>query len=154
MTFFHYVLLALAAMVIVALSAYAAYLWQQLFYQRKQQQALRERVQQQRLEWLESIKIIANVLVQEQANVTECAIRIKTLMDRYYNNDCPKPEFRPIYELAWATAHMPILDQRKQFSRQQIQAFDDEREDLEEQMGDEVRLAAKAVLSYEFEKNR
>lgn len=143
-------LIVFAAIAVVVLSAYAAYLWQQVYAQRQFQAEKAAELQKQQRYWLDSVQTIARVIVQEQANITECAMRIKVLMDRLYNNDCPKTEFRPLYELAWATSHMPIRQQRKSFSRQQIKAFDTERERLEEQMQDDVKVAAQAILDYDF----
>jgi len=52
--------------------------------------------------------------------------------------------------LVWATSHMPIMDQRKSYSRKEIDAFDKEREVLEEKMRREVTLAAKKLIDYNF----
>lgn len=141
-----------AAMVVVAMAVYAGYLWQLVHVQRRKLAEQEEERAKQQKYWLESVQTIARVIVQEQANITECAIRIKVLLDRLYNNDCPKSEFRPLYELAWATAHMPIREQRKTFSRKEIKAFDAEREALEVSMQEPIKTAAQAVLDYDFSK--
>lgn len=143
--------IVIGSLVVLGLSVYAGYLWQQVLYQRKKKQEYNAFLLEKKQGWVESIVLIARALVDGQANVTECAIRMKVLLDNVYEGECPKDEFRPIYELAWATAHMPILDQRKKFSRKEIQAFDDEREALEKVHEANVVTAAKAVVAYDFE---
>lgn len=143
--------MVMGSLVVLGLSVYAGYLWQQVWYQRKKKQEYNAYVLEKKQNWVESIVFIARALVDGQANVTECAIRMKVLLDNVYEGECPKDEFRPIYELAWATAHMPILDQRKHYSRKDIQAFDDERAALEKVHEAPVVQAAKAVVVYDFQ---
>lgn len=141
----------IASLVVLGLSVYAGYLWQQVFYQRKKKQEYHAYVLEKKQGWVESIVLIARALAQGQANITECAIRIKVLLDNVYEGECPKPEFRPIYELTWATSHMPILEQRQAYSRKEIQAFDDEREALEKVHEPAVIEAVNFAIDYDFQ---
>lgn len=141
----------MASLVVLGLSVYAGYLWQQVLYQRKKKQEYNAYVIEKKQGWVESIVLIARALDAGQANMTECAIRMKVLLDNVYEGECPKPELRPVYELTWATSHMPILDQRKEYSRKQIQAFDDEREALEKEHEPAVKKAVSFVIGYDFQ---
>ncbi|EDY85302.1 conserved hypothetical protein [gamma proteobacterium HTCC5015] len=147
-------LVTLAIAVVVALSLYCLHLWRKVFRQRKERadaetQRLKEQ-QEKREHWEESVRLIARAALAGQANITECAIRIKVLLDGLTQNACPREPYRPIYELAWATAHMPILDQRKQYKRSEIMAFDREREAFEEELGEAVKEAMRQLLDDDF----
>lgn len=145
------IIIASGSVMVLVLSIYAGYLWQQVWYQRKKKQEYNAYVLEKKQNWVESIVLIARALVAGQANITECAIRIKVLLDNVYEGECPKLEFRAIYELMWATSHMPILEQRKQYTRKEIQAFDDEREALEKIHEDSVIKAVKFAINYDFQ---
>lgn len=139
-----------AACIVICLAVYAVVLWLKVFQQRKAADVLAEQEAARKEHLIDSIRLIARAGVQDQANITECAIRVKVLMDNLYQNQCPRDEFRPIYELAWATAHMPIREQREAFSKKEIRQFDREREALEEKMGEGVKQALQKLDDFDF----
>ncbi|MGM0564266.1 MAG: DUF2489 domain-containing protein [Pseudomonadota bacterium] len=141
-----WIAIALGGAVLVGLAVYCGLLWRRVFALRRKQAAEAAELAAKRQHWAKSIETIARAALADQANITECAIRIKVLMDGLTGGDCPKEAYRPIYELAWATAHMPILEQRKAFKRSEILAFDQEREAFEEAMGEDVKQAMQQLL--------
>lgn len=143
-----------AVAIVVALALYCIHLWRRVFRQRKEQAELEAKLLEQQREkrqhWEDSIPLIVRAALAGQANVTECSIRIKVLLDGLTNNECPREPYRPIYELAWATAHMPVLDQRQQYTNSQIKAFDREREAFEEELGEAAKEAMRLLLDDDF----
>ena len=99
---------------------------------------------------IESIKIIALCMTEEQVEPSEGCIRIKVLLDHVapeLNEQAPFSIFTTMYD---ATAHMPTHDARKKADKALIRQLDEERFALEKQHKDAILEAAKAIQHYSF----
>lgn len=126
-------LVALAAIIVVALAAYAGTLLWQVKQKRAQQQNAVDRLIHQKKESetyaRDSIIILLQGLQQEQVSLTEVAIRITGLCQVLPSTE--RNQYVLFEELANAASHIPIKDAWKALSRKQQKAFDKERAALE-----------------------
>ncbi len=106
--------------------------------QAKERQALRQRTHN-------SIRILAQGMLNDQLTLTEGCIRISALLDSLDINASGQDEYRVIYQLAEETSHIPKLDAWKQLSKQQKINYDIERVKTEQKYSDFVKDAAKKL---------
>ena len=147
-------LVVLGAIIVTALAAIAWHLQQkvkQVEAEKAQQEAAYEAQKvEKRQSMNKSIQVLAQGVVEDQLTKTEGAIRISVLMEFLAVDDNTKEEFSAFYQLAEATAHIPILDKWKALPTKEKLRYDTERETLESKYGDFVVDAAKRVLGREF----
>lgn len=147
-----FVLIAVA--IVVGLSVVAYRLRQQVkdmeAEQAQQEKALAEQQQAKRDSMNKSIQILAQGLITDQVTKTEAAIRIGALMEFLGVNDTVKEEFSAIYQLAEASAHIPILEKWKALPTKEKMRYDNERMTLEEKYGDFVMDAAQRIIGRTF----
>lgn len=115
-----------------------------------QQQAYDKQVQDKRDSMNRSIQILAQGLVEGQLSKTEAAIRIGALLEFLDVSDAVKEEYSAFFQLAEATAHIPILEKWKALSAKEKLRYDKERDSLEEKFGDFVVDSAKRVIGVSF----
>jgi len=140
------------------LASYAMYLYLQL---RKQKGSLEESVRQQRIaceaqveEAQKGIVILARALVRNELSLTEGCIRISFLMGKArsaYASDVGQEPYsedmnKVFFQLAEATAHIPVLDEWRKLTLEKQQSYDREREHIEDKFREFVFLAASALL--------
>lgn len=118
--------------------------------QREQQQAYEKQAQEKRDSMNRSIQILAQGVVEGQLSQTEAAIRIGALLEFLDVSDDVKEDYSAFFQLAEATAHIPILEKWKALPTKEKRRYDKEREALEEKYGDFVVDAAKRVMGVEF----
>lgn len=149
------VLALLAVVIILVLGAYAAWLlWQvrvQEKQRREQQRLLAKEREAQRQRLNHSIQIIARALLEEQVSLTEGAIRIKMLMEALEVTEVEREEFTAFYQLADATAHIPILQDWKKLSPKEQRRYTFERLRLEADHKDFVLAAAERIQGRGFQ---
>lgn len=148
------VLVVLAVLIVLALAVYAGYLLLQVKKLRRKQQLAQEeldkQINQKRQEDNSSIQILAEGLKQDQLSLTEASIRIRGLLEILAVDDSIRQEFSAFYQLADATAHIPILAEWKKLSRKQQVAFDLERDRAEQQQKEFVLSAANRIIGRSF----
>ncbi|WP_339673530.1 DUF2489 domain-containing protein [Dasania marina] len=143
--------LILAAVIIIALTAYAIYSWRLVFKQKKAQAEALKVTSQQQCEAEDAARVniltMLRVVEQGQVSVTEAAIRIMSYRLALPVGEQQQAFFKPFDELALATAHIPILDNWKALTPSQQQAFDDERSVLELRYQADIDAAVATYLS-------
>ncbi len=148
------VIVSLAFLFIVVLATIAFRLQRQVKkverVRQEQEAKAKESQEKQRKEWNKSIQVLAQGLLEDQITKTEAAIRISVLLEYLGVSEVVKEEYSALYQLAEATAHIPILDQWKSLSTKEQLRFDKERTNLEEQYGDFVMDAAKRIMHVTF----
>lgn len=135
--------MVLAALLLVFLAIWAWRLLQQVKRQEREQQrqvqALEDDARAQRERVNKSIQIIANTVVTgDQMSLTEAAMRLAVLLESLAIDDASREELAPLFKLADATAHIPILEEWKKLPTKKKLAFDKQRESLEQDYRDFV----------------
>ncbi len=97
-----------------------------------------------------SIQVLAQGLIDDQLSLTEGAIRISVLMDNLKINDRHREEFSVFFQLAEATAHIPILGAWKKLPKKEKARFEKERMATEEKYKEFVVDAAKRIKGRRF----
>jgi len=116
----------------------------------EQERVDQEQKQQQSDSMNKSIQILAQGLNSDQLTKTEGAIRISALLEFLQVDESIKEEFSAFYQLAEATAHIPILDKWKALPTKEKMRYDNERVDLESKFGDFVSDAAQRIIGRDF----
>lgn len=140
---------------VLLLAIYAGYLWQRVFAERRAKRELLEYANNKRSEWIESAVYLARVLLAGQTSAGECAIRIQVLLDNIYPNHCQsdaaKAKFAPFYQLSAQLAHLPIREARDALDLKTLRAQDRERERLENQYLEDLKIAARDLIEHQFD---
>lgn len=103
-----------------------------------------------KLEAGESIKVIAQCIIDEQVDLSEGSIRIKVLLDHIAPELHEDARFSIFSKMYTATEHMPTHEARKQADKKLIKALDKERFELEVENKANIMNAAKALLEKEL----
>lgn len=150
-----FTLLAVALIIIAALSGIAAYyIWQV----KKQNTRLKAEQEEQKKAWRQKkeelakdIRFIAHSMVQEQCEITEGCMRIKVLMDHLDGDLQSKPEFQTIQRVFSLTSDMPTHQAYKDLSRKEQFKLDNKRYKIEDDNRELVMAEAKTLVSYKFD---
>ncbi|MFC3853286.1 DUF2489 domain-containing protein [Salinispirillum marinum] len=147
-------LMLVAAIVLLGLAGYAAWLHIKLRQHRQAQaaeQAEFERKKQEHEAFLvDSIQIIAANMVNKDLNLSEGAIRIKHLLDGLELADSERAQFAACDNLYEQVKDMATHDARKALSAVERQRQDAERESHEQAHQVELLKAARVLQSYSF----
>lgn len=125
--------------------------WRRLRHVRRAQEHTRRLQQERRDSMIESIRILAMTLEQEQVEPSEGCIRIKGLLDHVAPEllaQKPYDVFQVMYE---KTEHMPTHEARRQADPKLISRLDEERFALEAQYADSIQEAAVAIRFHRFD---
>ena len=136
-------LLAAGSLLVLALAAYALYLWRRVWQQQKALAAA-EQERQQRLGG--DLRVLAGSLLDEQLPLIEGAIRIKVLLDNYdsaLSNDSRCQVFHLLFE---ATAEVPTHAGWKALDKAERRRFEKRFTELELQHKAAARVAARWLL--------
>jgi uncharacterized membrane protein (DUF106 family) len=98
----------------------------------------------------ESIKVIAQCIIDEQVELSEGSIRIKVLLDHVAPELHDDPTFSIFSEMYAATEHMPTHEARKQSDKKLIRKLDKERFKLEDDNKEAILQASKELLQRTF----
>lgn len=99
------------------------------------------------LKAVESIKIIAQCMLDEQMELSEGCIRIKVLLDHVAPEFHDDPYFKVFAQIYDATRHMPTHEARKEADKKLIMRLDLERMTLEEDNKEAILSASRQLLS-------
>ncbi|BFM16135.1 hypothetical protein R50073_23180 [Maricurvus nonylphenolicus] len=148
------VLLLLAVVIVVGLSAYAFILVRKVKAQEakreEEERLLAQKNAEQKLYRNRSIQALAQGVLEDQLTLTEGAIRIRVMLDGLDVNASVQEEFKAFYQLSDATKHIPILEEWKKLKLKQRVAFDKERQQLEADHKEFVEDAAQRILGRQF----
>lgn len=140
---------------IIIVLAVIAYRLQKRVNQIEFQQAERERQFQEkeaakRSSMNKSIQVLAQGILDDQVTKTEGAIRIAALMEFLGVGNEIKESFSAFFQLAEATAHIPMLDKWRALPTKEKLRYDNERVNLEKTYNDFVIDAAKRIIGQQF----
>jgi len=144
-------LLLLAALLLVSVGGYAAYLALQLYRRRQHlensarelEKQLKDKESEARL----SVQIIARALVQKDLSETEAAMRISWLSQQIVLSADEAQHFSVFQQLAVATAHIPILDDWAALAKAEKRRLNSERESIESSYRDFVQASVVELVS-------
>ena len=100
---------------------------------------------QSQLDAQQSIRVIAQALLQNDLTPTEAAMRIGFLAQQYSPTEDQAPSLQVFQSLATDTSHLPILDAWKALSSQDKQRLEKERLSIEESHSEAIELAANTL---------
>ncbi len=142
----------IAALVILPLAAYAAYLLLKVRQQTKTQQQAAEDMQQQQeaqmANIVESVTVIAKAMRDDQCPVVEGAIRLKVLFDQLQLPEPLKSDFDVFTTIYDKTVHIPTHQAWKDLKLKQRHAYTKEMMALEEKHQSAVEAAIEKVLAH------
>ncbi len=148
------ILLFVAVLIVLALAGYALYLHWQLRKQEQrreaQMKALQVEADKQRDRINKSIQVIAAAMGSDQMTLTEGAMRLSVLLQSLGLGEEELEPYSSLLKLAEATAHIPILEDWKKLPTKQKLAFDQQREQLEDDYRDLIMDSAKQLLDKHF----
>jgi cbb3-type cytochrome oxidase subunit 3 len=149
------VIFVAAVLVVGALAVWAWVLLKRVRQQDDQAAAallkLEEDSLAQRARVNKSIQIIAQSLLKgNEISLTEAAMRIAVLLESLGIADSDRELYSPIFLLAEATAHIPILDEWKKLPRPKKLEFDKSRLKHEGDYGDFVMQSCRTIIGKSF----
>ncbi len=143
-------LMVSALVIVLALAGYALQLHRKVQRVDAEREAARLAFEQQlkdkAAETRKSIIILSKGLVAGELSLTEGCLRISWLLTQIDPQARESEAYSVFYQVAEATAHIPILEAWKALTRGQQKAFDLERLKTEKAFGDFVLAAAKKLL--------
>lgn len=117
----------------------------------EQEQVLTKQIHQaqedMRLSASQSIKVLAQCMIDEQVELSEGCIRIKVLLDHIAPEFHDDPYFKIFAQIYDATRHMPTHEARKATDKKTIMKLDLERLKLEAEHKEEILSASRQLLS-------
>ncbi len=100
-----------------------------------------------RLNASDSIKVLAQCMLDEQIELSEGCIRIKVLLDHVAPEFHEDPYFRIFSKIYASTRHMPTHQARKDTDKKIVMKYDLERLALEDEHKEEILAASRQLLS-------
>lgn len=144
-------MLLLAAIALLAVGGYAAYLALQLYRRRQQldnsKRELKHQLKAKDVEARQSVQIIARALVQKDLSETEAAMRISWLSQQIALSADEAQHFSVFQQLAVATAHIPILNDWAALEKSEKRRLNTEREGIELTFRDFIQASALELVS-------
>jgi FtsZ-interacting cell division protein ZipA len=139
---------------LLVIGALLFYIWRQsrrLAEERLRQKKTEEFQARRRDEMVESIRIIAQAVVEEQVEHSEACLRLKGLLDYVAPELLEQAPYRVLLEVHNKIQHMPTHRARKATDAKLVQKMDKERFAVEKEHAAEVREAAMALRHYRFD---
>ena len=112
-----------------------------------QQQAEKKQASLQ-LNVVESIKVIATVMLDDQVELSEGCLRLKVLIDNFDPTLHEQDKFKVFAQMSEKLAHMPTHEARKKVEKKLIRKMDEERFRLEAEYREDIRQAATALIKW------
>lgn len=155
MTTLHIVLIAIALLIIGGLAFYAGKLLAKLREQEaKQQQAMneqQEKIVQHNQKQVDSIRLIAKAIGEQQCEPSEGAIRICRLLEKIYvSTDADFPaQYPALHELDRFLADYPTHQGYKELPRKERMRFDVKRAQEEERLKEAIDNECATLTSFD-----
>lgn len=118
---------------------------------RKQREAQHKRDirnEQRRQQAIQSVRVLAMSIEQDQVELSEGAIRIHGLLQVLAPELLERQPYVVFRTMAEETAHMPTHERRQETDRRFIRRLDQQRMALEKKHGAAIRDAATAIRQY------
>lgn len=143
-----------AIAIVVALAGYAGWLHWQLYQHRQRMAEQAAEYERQKLAHedylIESIRIIASNLLEEDLNLSEGAIRLKFLLDGLGLPDAEREKFNALDDLYEQVKDFDTHDARKALEAKERLRQDEAREAHERDYRSRVLEVANTLRSYPF----
>ncbi|MBZ0335759.1 DUF2489 domain-containing protein [Marinobacter sp. AL4B] len=130
------------------------YIWRQsrlLNEERLRQKKAEEFQAKRKEEMLESIRIIAIAVEEEQVEYSEACLRLKGLLDYVAPELLSKEPYNVFQVVHEKLEHMPTHRARKAADTEMVQQMDVERFAIEQEYAERIRQAASAIRHVRFE---
>lgn len=103
-----------------------------------------------RASMVESIRVLAMAVEQDQIEYSEACLRIKGLLDHVAPELLKQTPYRIFQEMHENMEHMPTHQARQDTDSRFVEKMDKERYALEQQHADAIRRAATAIRHHHF----
>ena len=117
---------------------------------RKRQRKAEAFKAKRRQDMIDSIRVIAMAVEEDQVEYSEACLRIKGLLDHVEPQLMEKPPFRVFMEVYEQLRHMPTHQARQDTEARFVDKMDKERFAVEKRHADEIRRAATAIRNHVF----
>lgn len=117
---------------------------------RRRQQKAEAFQAKRRQDMVESIRVIAMAIEENQIEYSEACLRIKGLLDHVAPELMDKPPYRVFMEVYEQLRHMPTHQARQDTEARFVEKMDKERFEVERRHADEIRRAATAIRNHSF----
>lgn len=104
----------------------------------------------QRLYLVESVRVLARSMLEDQIELSEGCIRIKVLLDNLAPELHQDPRFQIFQTMYDAMAHMPTHEVRQQTDKRFVRKLDHQRYSLEREHRQAIRVAAETLLALDL----
>lgn len=144
-----------AVTIVVVLTAYALYLKQQLRHKAAKEATdlkdVQEYIAQKKVEAWRSVQILSGARDDERITYTEIALRVRGLTQNMELNEAVRERMKPVFDLATATASLPIGDEWLSLTDKQKLKYKAQRMKAEARVIDALEPALEwlATLSYQ-----
>ena len=105
---------------------------------------------ERRASMVESIRVLAMAIEQDQIEYSEACLRIKGLLDHVAPDLLKQTPYRIFLEMHEHMEHMPTHQARQDTDARFVEKMDKERFALEQQHADAIRRAATAIRHHHF----
>jgi hypothetical protein len=117
----------------------------------RKRQAKTEAFQKERREsMVESIRVLAMAVEEDQVEYSEACLRIKGLLDHVAPELLAQSPFRVFQQVHDLIQHMPTHRARQETESRFVEKMDRERLAVEEEHADAIRRAATAIRHHQF----
>lgn len=133
---------------LVVIGALLFYIWRQsraLSEDRQRKRKTEEFQAQRRDGMIESLRIIALAVEEDQVEYSEACLRIKGLLEHVAPELLERPPFQVFQTVHDRISHMPTHRARKVTDPETIEAMDEERFAVEKEFAEQIREAAIAL---------
>lgn len=117
---------------------------------RRRQQKAEAFQAKRRQDMVESIRVIAMAIEENQIEYSEACLRIKGLLDHVAPELMDKSPYRVFMEVFEQLRHMPTHQARQDTEARFVEKMDKERFEVERRHADEIRRAATAIRNHSF----
>lgn len=151
-TMFQWLLIVIGLAMSAALIFYIVKRSGELKRRRREQQRRDKSQRQRRQDAIQSVRVLAMTIEQDQVDLSEASIRIHGLLQVLAPDLLEQHPYRIFREMAEETAHMPTHEKRQESDKRFIQRLDLQRAALEEKHASTIREAASAIRRYSFDR--
>src|SRR6056297_186042 len=143
--------LIIAGLVAIILLAVFIRRQMQLLSENRKRQAKAEEFQtNRRKDMLQSVRVIAMAVEEDQIEYSEACLRLKGLLDHIAPELLEQSPFRVFQEVHDQLQHMPTHRARQATETKFVEKMDKERLDIEQRHADAIRRAATAIRHHSF----
>ena len=150
----HWILIAIGIAVIAGLLLVIRHHGRILLIDKQERERAQQAANDRRDRMIQSIRVLAMTIEQDQVEYSEACIRIKGLLDEIAPELLEKEPFTVFKTVSDGTQHMPTHEARLQTNRKFIRKLDQERFALEREHHHHIREAASAIRYYPFESEK